>query len=177
MYFIFIQFIAQTTANSSFSFSPPWLWFTVGVVLCSTEFFLAKKLPKKFQNIALLLGISAFVTSISVWQMAVFMEVDWSLTNNYDEDFPIQIVYWMGISLASVIWVRPGLSKSKKTVIPDAKEAKTITEVLPGKPGKVLYEGSYWKAFCVDKQMAIAPNQKVSVLRREANTLIISPRQ
>jgi len=174
VYFSPIWFLAQTTTNSSFIFSPPWLWFTVGVVLCLTEFSLAKKLPNRFKRIALFLGISAFITSISVWQMAVLMEVDWSLTNNYDEDFRIQIVYWMGVSLASIIWVRPGLIQRKKFVIPDAIEAKTITEILPGKTGKVIYEGCYWKAFCVDKQMAIAPNQKVSVLRRQGNTLIIS---
>ena len=172
MYFMLKPLLIQ-----SFIFSPPWLWFTVGVMLCLTEFFLAKKLPNQFKTIALFLGISAFITSISVWQMAVLMEVDWSLTNNYDEDFNIQIVYWMGVSLASIIWVRPGLTKGKKVVIPDATEAKTITEILPGKTGRVLYEGCYWKACCVDKKMAIAPNQKVSVLRRETNTLIISPRQ
>ncbi|MGA9377201.1 MAG: NfeD family protein, partial [Phormidium sp.] len=96
MYFISIWFIAQTTTNSTFIFSPPWLWFTVGVVLCLTEFILAKKLPNQYKRIALFLGISAFITAISVWQMAVAMEVDWTLTNNYDEDFHIQIVYWMG---------------------------------------------------------------------------------
>lgn len=174
MYFTDIWLFAQTATNSSFNFSPPWLWFTVGIVLCFAEFFLAKKLSNKFKKIALLLGISAFVTSFSVWQMAVAMEVDWSLTNNYDEDFHIQIVYWMGVSLASIIWVRPGLSKRKKVVIPDATEAKTITEIFPGKPGKVLYEGCYWQACCVDKQMAIGPNKKVLVLRRQGNTLIIS---
>ncbi len=177
MYFVPTWFFGQTTSNSSFIFSPPWFWFTVGVVLCFTEFILNQKLPSKYKRIALFLGISALITSISVWQMAVLMEVDWSLTNNYDEDFHIQIVYWMGVSLASIIWVRPGLTKQKKFVIPDATEAKTISEILPGKTGRVLYEGCYWKACCVDKQMAIAPNQKVSVLRREANTLIISPRQ
>jgi membrane protein implicated in regulation of membrane protease activity len=177
VYFVPTWFFAQTTTNSTFIFSPPWLWFTVGLVLGLTEFFLAKNLPNKFKKIALFLGISAFITSISVWQLAVFMEVDWSLTNNYDEDFNIQIVYWMGVSLALIIWVRPGLTKGKKVVITDATEAKTITEILPGKTGRVLYEGCYWKACCVDKKMAIAPNQKVSVLRRETNTLIISPRQ
>lgn len=174
MYFTAIWIFAQTTTNSSFNFSPPWFWFIIGIGLCFTEFFLAKNLPNQFKKIALFLGISAFITAISVWQMAVAMEVDWSLTNNYDEDFHIQIVYWMGVSLASIIWVRPGLSKRKKFIIPDATEAQTITEFFPGKSGKVLYEGCYWQACCIDKQMAIAPNQKVFVLRRQGNTLIIS---
>ena len=175
MYLFPIWIIAQTTTNSTFIFSPPWLWFTVGVVLCTAEFFLATKLHKQYKRIAFCLGISAFITSISVWQMAVLMEVDWSLTNNYDEDFPIQIVYWMGVSLALIIWLRPGLIEQKKFVIPNANEAKTITEILPGKTGRVMYEGCFWKASCADKQMAIAANQKVSVLRREGNTLIIAP--
>jgi membrane protein implicated in regulation of membrane protease activity len=174
VYFNYFHIFAQTITNSSFNFSPPWLWFSIGVVLCLTEFTLAKKLPNKYQRISLFLGISAFITSISVWQIAVAMEVDWSLTNNYDEDFNIQIVYWMGVSLASIIWVRPGFIKRKKYVIPDTTEAKTISEIMPGKPGKVLYEGCYWQACCDDKKLAIAPNQKVAVLRRQGNTLIIS---
>ena len=177
MYFFTIWFLAQTTTNSNFTFSPPWLWFTVGVVLCLVEFLLGSKLPKQFKKIAFCLGISAFITSISVWQMAVAMGVDWSVTNNYDEDFPIQIVYWMGVSLAFVIWIRPTLIERKKFVFPQIDEAKTITEFLPGKIGKVMYEGCYWKAYCADKKMAIGPKQKVSVLRREGNTLIIAPRE
>jgi len=170
-----IWFLAQTTANSPFIFSPPWLWFTIGVVLCLTEFFLAPKCPNQYKRIALCLGSSAFITSISVWQMAVAMGVDWSAIDNYDEDFSIEVLYWMGISLALIIWVRPGLIERKKFVIPNATEAKTITEILPGKTGRVIYEGSYWKACCADKKVAIAANQKVSVLRREGNTLIIAP--
>lgn len=103
-----IWFFAQTTTNSTFIFSPPWLWFTVGVVLCSVEFFLAPKLPNQYKRIAFCLGSSAFITSISVWQMALAMGVDWSAINNYDEDFGIEIFYWMGVSLASIVWVRPG---------------------------------------------------------------------
>lgn len=60
-------------------------------------------------------------------------------------------------------------------MIPDATEAKTITEILPGQTGRVKYEGCSWKACCTNKQVAIAPNQKVYVLRREGNTLIIAP--
>lgn len=171
----FTWFFAQTTTNSTFIFSPPWLWFTVGVVLCTAEFSLKPKLPNRYKRIALCLGISAFITSISVWQMAIAMEVDWSVINNYDEDFPIQILYWMGVSLAFVIWVRPGLIERKRFVIPNSTEATTIAEILPEKTGKVLYEGCIWKAYCADKKVAIAPNQKVYVLRREGNTLIIAP--
>jgi membrane protein implicated in regulation of membrane protease activity len=37
----------------------------------------------------------------------------------------------------------------------------------------VIYEGASWKARNEDDQGAIAPRQKVYVLRREGNTLIV----
>lgn len=64
--------------------------------------------------------------------------------------------------------------KASKTL--DAKEAQTMTEISAGQTGRVLYEGNSWRARCEDELEVIAPNQKVYVVRREGNTLIVVPR-
>jgi len=43
-----------------------------------------------------------------------------------------------------------------------------------GKEGRVLYEGNFL-ARCDDHNLAIAPNQKVYLVRREGTTLIVLP--
>ncbi|MEM8778980.1 MAG: NfeD family protein, partial [Cyanobacteria bacterium P01_G01_bin.49] len=45
----------------------------------------------------------------------------------------------------------------------------------PGKTGRVLYEGNSWSAICADEEMSIASHQKVYVVMRKGNTLIILP--
>jgi len=52
--------------------------------------------------------------------------------------------------------------------------AETLTEIPAGKEGRVLYEGNLW-ARCDDHNLAIAPNQKVYLVRREGTTLIVLP--
>ncbi|MEL7354902.1 MAG: NfeD family protein, partial [Cyanobacteria bacterium J06560_5] len=56
-----------------------------------------------------------------------------------------------------------------------ATEARTTTEILPGKTGRVIYEGNSWQARCEDDQVAIAPDQEVFVVQRKGNTLIVIP--
>jgi membrane protein implicated in regulation of membrane protease activity len=87
----------------------------------------------------------------------------------------LQIAYLMGLSTACVIWVRPMLLRKKKFTVLDATEAQTLTDILPGQTGQVLYEGCLWQARSDGYQGAIAPNQRVYVMRREGNTLIVLP--
>ncbi|HAZ43623.1 MAG TPA: nodulation protein NfeD [Cyanobacteria bacterium UBA11371] len=155
-----------------FAITPPWFWAIAGVILCMIEFFLAQKLKKSYKFIALLIGISAFITAITDWQMAEALGFDWRYVMY--EEFNVQVMYWMGVSLALVIWVRPTLIKRKKVAIPDATEAKTVTEILPGETGKVIYEGCFWRARCADRVSKIEPNEKVYVLHRDGNTLIVT---
>jgi membrane protein implicated in regulation of membrane protease activity len=56
----------------------------------------------------------------------------------------------------------------------DATEAETLTEILPGKTGRVLYEGNSWNARC-DVGGTIAPQQRVYVVGRKGTTLIVVP--
>ena len=87
----------------------------------------------------------------------------------------LQIGLWMVLSLVLIVLSRRLLPNRKVPTIEDAKEAETLTEILPGQAGRVIYEGNSWRARREDYQMAIAPNQKVLVVRREGNTLIVVP--
>lgn len=144
---------------------PTVFWFAIGIILCLTELFFAKNLPKNYKLVPLIAGIISIVLSIFL------------LRANNLPDFNWQIAYWMGCSTVSVIWVRPMFIKSKKVIVRDATEARTMTEILAGKTGKVLYEGAIWQASCDDRLMAIASDRTVYVLRREGNTLIVAPEQ
>ena len=57
----------------------------------------------------------------------------------------------------------------------EATEARTITEIAPGKIGRVIYEGNSWQARCSDDNAAVEPDQEVFVIERKGNTLIVMP--
>lgn len=172
MDFTIIGLLAQTTTNSSFVFTPPWFWLTAGVILCAIELFIRKIQTKKYRIIALIMGVNALIVSLILWQFTNTLDFDWQYIMY--EDFHLQIMFWMGVSLTSVIWVRPMFNKRKTYKIQEATEAMTLTEILPSKTGRVLYEGCSWQCRCENSQGAIASNQKVYVLRREGNTLIVA---
>lgn len=167
-----ISLLAQTLAPSPFVFTPPWFWLVTGIFLCGIEFILRKVQPKKYKLMALTMGVSALVLSLLLGGISIWLAFDWKYIM-YD-DFSLQIIFWMGVSLSSIIWVRPAFIPRKQYTVPIATEAKTLTEILPGETGRVLYEGSFWQARCVEESSAIAPNQKVYVLRCEGNTLIVA---
>lgn len=143
--------------------APTLFWFTIGILLCLTELFFAKNLTRNYKLVPLITGINSIILSIFLFRTYYVPDWNW------------QITYWMGLSAISVIWLRPMLLKTKKSNIRDATEAKTIADILPGKTGKVLYEGTIWQARCNDKTIAIASDQTVFVLEREGNTLIVAP--
>ncbi|TAD96315.1 MAG: NfeD family protein [Oscillatoriales cyanobacterium] len=152
MYSILSLPLALATNQPTFAFTPPILWLIVGVVLSAIDLFIQKTQPQKYRFYVLMMGVSALIESFILWR----------------------IFYWMGISLALSIWIRPIFIVRKKFVIPEATEATSISEILSGETGMVIYEGASWKARNEDNQV-IAPRQKVYVLRREGNTLIVVP--
>ncbi len=165
--------LAQTTHPPGFAIQPPLFWLLAGITLCLLELFLPRQFANQGRWIALFLGISALVVSALLWRMGI----DWRFIGYYD-GFGIQVGYWMGLSLALTVWIRPMLlMRQKRSPTLDAAEAETLTEILPGQVGRVLYEGSSWQACCENYPEAIAPRQKVCVLRRDGNTLIIAPEQ
>lgn len=172
MYSILSLSLALATNQPTFAFTPPMLWLLIAVVLSAIDLLIQKTQPQKYRFYVLMIGASALIESFILWRGSIAFQFSWA--NVMYEDFDWQIFYWMGISLALTIWIRPIFIVRKKFVIPEATEATTISEILSGETGMVIYEGASWKARNEDSQ-GIAPRQKVYVLRREGNTLIVVP--
>jgi membrane protein implicated in regulation of membrane protease activity len=171
MYSTLIWLVVATTNQLGFRITPPILWLIIGVVLGFIELLIIKTQPQKYRFYVLMMGASALIESFILSRGSIIFQFDWTMVMY--EDFDWQIMYWMGIAMPLTIWVRPVFIIRKKFVIPEATEATTISEILPGETGMVIYEGASWKARNEDSQGAIAPRQKVYVLRREGNTLIV----
>lgn len=138
-----------------YQMSPTIIWLLVGAILCLLELFV----PTAF--VEFMMGLSAF----AVAGLSLILP-----------QFSVQVVLWMLLSLISIVASRRILSKWKSPrTLEAAKEAETLTAIAPGEAGRVLYEGNSWRARCDDPQMAIAPKQKVLVVGRQGNTLIVMP--
>lgn len=132
------------------------MWLLAGAVLCLTELFL----PSAF--VSFLMGISALVVAllsgvglVSLW---------------------LQVVVWLVLSILLVLGSRRfGKPLQRRSKIQDATIAQTLTEITPGRTGRVLYEGNSWQARCDDEKLGIALDERVYVVRREGTTLIIMP--
>ncbi|MEB3337324.1 MAG: NfeD family protein [Leptolyngbyaceae bacterium] len=133
---------------------PTVFWLIAGVLLCLVELVV----PTAFT--ASVMGVSALIVgaiSLVLPQAA------------------LQIALWMGLSMLLIFLVQRFVPKTKAGKIQDAIEAQTLTEILPGQTGRVRYEGNSWRARCADDHLAIAPDQKVYVVRREGTTLVVLP--
>ncbi|MBD1913135.1 MULTISPECIES: NfeD family protein [unclassified Leptolyngbya] len=129
------------------------IWLLTGLALCMFE----AVLPTAF--VTLTLGISAILVGL----LALVIP-----------NTGIQIALWMVFSFVLVIASRRFLPVKPSNVLEDSREATTLTEILPGKTGRVLYEGNSWQAL-LDADRAIAPNQPVVVVGRRGTTLLIVP--
>jgi membrane protein implicated in regulation of membrane protease activity len=136
--------------------SPSMFWLVAGSILCLLELFL----PTAF--VAFVMGLSALVVA---------------LVASILPQFSLQVVLWLVLSTALVVVSRRFLPHPKASKSLDAREARTLTEIPVGETGRVLYEGNSWSARCEDEAESIAPNQKVFVVRREGNVLIVMPQQ
>ncbi|WP_017654232.1 NfeD family protein [Fortiea contorta] len=131
------------------------IWLLAGAALCFTELFL----PSAF--VAFLMGISALVVAllsgvglVSLW---------------------LQVVVWLLLSTLLVLGSRRFVRPLRRSKIQDATIAETLTEIPPGRTGRVLYEGNSWQARCDDEKLSIPHDQRVYVVRREGTTLIVIP--
>jgi len=97
MYSILSLPLASATNQSTFAITPPILWLLIGIVLSAIELLIQETQPKKYRFYALMMGVSALIESCMV---------GWDLNRGY-EDFKSQIFYWMDISLALSILIRP----------------------------------------------------------------------
>ncbi len=133
-----------------------WFWVALGAIFCVAELVL----PTGFSELTM--GISAFIVA------AISLVLP---------QFPIQVVLWLVLSVLSVVWLRRLQPPRSRSRLRDADEAETLTEILPGANGRVLYEGSSWQARCQDDGVAIASHERVYVVGREGTTLIVLPMQ
>lgn len=132
--------------------SPTMIWLLVGLALCLSEVIV----PTAF--IASVMGISAFMVAM----VSLFLPLN------------LQVLVWMGLS-ALLVWVSRRFVRSRPAKSLDATEAETLTEILPGQTGRVLYEGNSWAAKCDDESVTIAPQQRVYVVGRQGTTLMVMP--
>jgi membrane protein implicated in regulation of membrane protease activity len=135
--------------------NPVLLWIIAGSVLCFTE----AVFPVAF--VALMMGISA----IAVALIALVIP-----------SFGIQVTLWLFFSTLLIIVSRRFLPvRSTKLKQNDAIAGETLTAIEPGQTGRVLYEGNSWRAECEDQEITISASQKVYVVGRKGNTLIVYP--
>lgn len=131
------------------------VWLIAGAVLCGLELLL----PTAF--VAFMMGISALIVALV---SLLIPNLGW------------QIILWLGLSIGFIFLSRRFMPKAKQSrSIQDAVIAETLTAIAPGKEGRVIYEGNSWRARCEDKFYAIAPYEKVYVVRREGTLLIVLP--
>jgi len=132
------------------------IWLIIGTLLCLTEIFL----PTAF--FALMMGMSALVVAL-VSQVILGL---W-----------LQVLIWLLLSTSLVLLSRRFMTSPlrRHSKIRDAITAETLTEILAGETGRVIYEGNSWRARCDDEKLTIAAHERVYVTRREGTTLIVMP--
>ena len=131
------------------------LWIIAGSVLCLLELIF----PTAF--VELMMGISAIIVA----------GIALVLPNP-----GIQVACWLAISTLLVIVSRRFLpQRPHRRLLQDASEGETLTAILPGQAGRVLYEGNSWRAECQDPALQLAPQQRVYILGRRGNTLMVYP--
>ncbi len=150
-------FLAQTPLPHSSLTNLTTIWLLLGVILCGLEFIL----PSAF--IELVMGVSALILAGLTLLLPIPLPLGW------------QVILWMAFSGGGIFLSRRFAPKHKAHILEDAQEAETLTEIPIGVAGRVRYQGNSWKARCEDQTIAIAPGQKVLVIRREGTTLIVMP--
>ncbi len=136
--------------------NPTLLWLLAGIVLCLMELFL----PTAF--VEFMMGIAALIVAL----LSLFIP-----------QLGLQILLWMILSTGLVLLARRFLRPKHAIAreIEDSHEARVLIAIPAGETGRVLYEGNSWQARCEDERMPLGANQRVYVVRREGNTLIVVP--
>lgn len=131
------------------------IWLIIGILLCLSELVF----PTAF--VELMMGLSAFIVAL----LSGVIGTLW-----------LQVVLWLVISVLLIFISQRLLPKPRRrTKIQDAVIAETISEIQPGQPGRVLYEGNSWRARCDDEKLYINAHEPVYIVRREGTTLIVMP--
>jgi len=138
------------------NFSPSASWFIIGILLLTLELLV----PLPTMMVAGALGIGALVVAAIL--AIVYVHI------------AIQMFIWILASIGLVWYSRRFIPKGTWK-LNDAVEGVALTEIPAGQTGRVKYEGNSWKARCDDPKIAIAPEEKVYILRKQGTTLIVVP--
>lgn len=130
------------------------LWLLLGAGLCLAELVV----PTAF--VAAVMGLSALIVAL----------VSMVLPSP-----PLQVALWMLLSVAAIRAARQWVDRPGPKHYWDAIEGRTLTDIAPGRDGRVLYEGQSWAARCRDPHQAIASATPVYVVGRQGTTLWIMP--
>lgn len=135
--------------------SPSGLWLIVSAGLCLLELMV----PTAFT--AVCMGVSALLVSL----LALVLP----------SSLGLQISIWI---LGSCGFVALGYQLDKERIsskIQASTEAEALTAIVSNQTGRVLYEGSSWRAKCVEGTQPIEPQTKLYVVGREGNLLVVMP--
>jgi membrane protein implicated in regulation of membrane protease activity len=130
------------------------LWLIAGTCLCVLELFVPTAL------VAMFLGVAAFIMAV----LAIILP-GW---------VGLQVAIWIGLSVI-LAWLGHRFTPKRSAIDFNHTEAKALTEILPDRTGRVLYEGVSWRAKCGDGVSSIEPEQQLHVIGREGTTLIVVP--
>ena len=139
--------------------SPGWLWFIAGMVLLILEF----EMPGL---IVFFFGVGAIVTAVLTWLLPIPLAV--------------QLGIFLVVSIASLVLLRKYLksifygytnSEDNESVLEEdfkGKRVIVISDIAPGRPGKVDFQGTHWKAEAdeeipVDSLVEIITNHNLSL--------------
>ncbi|KAI9133779.1 NfeD family protein [Acaryochloris sp. CCMEE 5410] len=131
-----------------------WLWLGLGLAFCVFEVIT----PTAF--VELMMGISAF--AVAVISLVV-------------PQFYLQALIWLILSVFLIALVRRFVPKRTARILQAEVEAETLTQIPAGQTGRVIYEGSSWRARCEDENLTIESKTKVYVVGRKGTTLFVIP--
>jgi membrane protein implicated in regulation of membrane protease activity len=143
--------------TTNFILTPSLLWLIAGVILCFMELIF----PTAF--VELIMGISAALVGL----IALILP-----------QFSLQVVIWLILSTLLIVLSRRFLTPQKKlSSLADDQEGQALSQIPAGASGRVLYEGTSWRAKCADENLTINPEEVVYIVGRQGTTLIVLPKK
>ncbi len=133
---------------------PSLLWLIVGGSLCLVEFMVPTALAAVF------LGLGALVMSVLALVLPPWIG--------------LQVLLWL-VCTALIAGLGHRFLPRRSAIDFTHTEAQALTAIYPSQMGRVLYEGSSWRAKCGDGVSEIAPDDHLHVIGREGTTLLVVP--
>lgn len=91
----------------------------------------------------------------------------------------LQALLWAAVSVSSVIWLRmryPQLFNGRimrpNTLEHAGKEAVVLEDIAPGRPGRIMFQGTSWSANSIDE--SIPAGSSVVILEQDSLTFMVS---